>query len=148
MQIYCLSAINEENQNSLGWLFSNFVVFDSSANYEQNVNFLGWLLSNFLVSDLSGSTVQHYIVCKISITRQLASVAEWLRHSTLNFRVPGSIPMENFFFFILIFQQLDLDIQGYFLLAINEPNLKFICWLISNLWHQIGQDQWLTVSLL
>ena len=99
MQIYCLSAINEENQNSLGWLFSNFVVFDSSANYEQNFNFRGWLLSNFLVTDSSGSMVQYYIVCEISIIRQLASVAEWLRHPTLNFGVPGSIPMENFFFF-------------------------------------------------
>ena len=99
MRIYCLSAINEENQNSLGRLFSNFVVFVSSANYEQNVNFLGWLLSNCLVSDSSGSTVQRYIVCEISIIRQLASVAEWLRHPTLNFGVPGSIPMEFFFFF-------------------------------------------------
>ena len=70
--------------------------------------------------------VQHYIVCEISNIRQLASVAEWLRHLTLNFGVPGSIPMENFFFFILIFQQLDPGIQGYFLLAINEPNLKYI----------------------
>ena len=99
MRINCLSAINEENQNYLGWLFSNFVVFDSSTNYEQNVNFLGWLLSNFLVSDSSGSTVQHYIVCEISIIRQLASVAEWLRHPTLNSGVSGSTPMENFFFF-------------------------------------------------
>ena len=44
MRIHCLSAIIEENQNSLGWLFSNFVVFDSSANYEQNFNFFSWLL--------------------------------------------------------------------------------------------------------
>ena len=99
MQVYCLSAINEENQNSLGWLLPNVVVFDSLANYKQNFNFLGWLHLNFVVSDSSGSMVQHYIVCQNNNFWQLAMVAEWLRLQTLNFGVPGSIPMENFFFF-------------------------------------------------